>query len=186
VDTEKIFRNFGYARPRLSEGARICARRKFARPIIVFITRRQHPDQSEGAASPSIAVNLREMMVIDTPIVVIVSGEGGSGGALVAVGDAVLMKMPFTASSRPRPRAVLCATPTRRSKLGRVEARAGLLKAGIIDPHPGPSAAHAVPHRRTGRRRIDDIRRVQRWIRRCGWRNDRNSGIWESGYRFRG
>jgi acetyl-CoA carboxylase carboxyl transferase subunit alpha len=41
----------------------------------------------------AIAVNLRDMMLLDTPIIVIVSGEGGSGGALgIAVGDAVMMQ----------------------------------------------------------------------------------------------
>ena len=41
----------------------------------------------------AIALNLREMAMLDTPIVVIVSGEGGSGGALgIAVGDRVLMQ----------------------------------------------------------------------------------------------
>ena len=41
----------------------------------------------------AIAVNLREMMLLDTPVIVIVSGEGGSGGALgIAVGDRVLIQ----------------------------------------------------------------------------------------------
>ncbi|HUK37290.1 MAG TPA: acetyl-CoA carboxylase carboxyltransferase subunit alpha [Vicinamibacterales bacterium] len=95
---EKIFRNFGYARP---EGYRKALRamrlaEKFRRPILVFIdTPAAYPgiESEERGVAEAIAVNLREMMVIDTPIVVIVSGEGGSGGALgIAVGDAVLMQ----------------------------------------------------------------------------------------------
>ena len=84
VDTkEKIFRNFGYARP---EGYRKALRamrmaEKFDRPIIVFIdTPAAYPgiESEERGVAEAIAVNLREMMVIDTPIVVVVSGEGGS------------------------------------------------------------------------------------------------------------
>src|SRR5437868_3273846 len=95
---EKIFRNFGYARP---EGYRKALRtmhlaEKFRRPIIVFVdTPAAYPgiESEERGVAEAIAVNLRDMMMIDTPIVVIVSGEGGSGGALgIAVGDRVLMQ----------------------------------------------------------------------------------------------
>ena len=41
----------------------------------------------------AIAVNLRDMMLLDTPIIVMVTGEGGSGGALgIAIGDRILMQ----------------------------------------------------------------------------------------------
>jgi acetyl-CoA carboxylase carboxyl transferase subunit alpha len=95
---DKIFRNFGYARP---EGYRKALRamrlaEKFRRPIVVFVdTPAAYPgiESEERGVAEAIAVNLREMMVLDTPIVVIVSGEGGSGGALgIAVGDRVLMQ----------------------------------------------------------------------------------------------
>src|SRR5919206_1488520 len=95
---EKIFRNFGYARP---EGYRKALRamrlaEKFHRPIVVFVdTPAAYPgiDSEERGVAEAIAVNLREMMLIDTPIIVIVSGEGGSGGVLgIAVGDRVLMQ----------------------------------------------------------------------------------------------
>ena len=50
-------------------------------------------DSEERGVAEAIAVNLREMMLLDAPIIVVVSGEGGSGGALgVAVGDRVLMQ----------------------------------------------------------------------------------------------
>jgi acetyl-CoA carboxylase carboxyl transferase subunit alpha len=95
---EKIFRNFGYARP---EGYRKAMRamklaEKFRRPIIVFVdTPAAYPgiESEERGVAEAIAVNLREMMLLDTPVIVIVSGEGGSGGALgIAIGDRVLMQ----------------------------------------------------------------------------------------------
>src|SRR5215510_5181807 len=84
---EKIFRNFGYARP---EGYRKALRamrlaEKFARPILVFVdTPAAFPgmESEERGVAEAIAVNLREMMLLDTPILVLVTGEGGSGGAL--------------------------------------------------------------------------------------------------------
>jgi acetyl-CoA carboxylase carboxyl transferase subunit alpha len=95
---EKIFRNFGYARP---EGYRKAMRvmklaEKFRRPIIVFVdTPAAYPgiESEERGVAEAIAVNLREMMLLDVPVIIVVSGEGGSGGALgIAIGDRVLMQ----------------------------------------------------------------------------------------------
>src|SRR5690242_12035843 len=95
---QKIFRNFGYARP---EGYRKALRvmhlaQKFSRPIVVFVdTPAAYPgmESEERGVAEAIAFNLREMVMIDVPIVVIVCGEGGSGGALgIAIGDRVLMQ----------------------------------------------------------------------------------------------
>src|SRR5512145_2224788 len=95
---QKIFRNFGYARP---EGYRKALRvmqlaEKFNRPIVVFIdTPAAYPgvESEERGVAEAIAVNLREMSLLKVPIVVIVTGEGGSGGALgIAIGDRVLMQ----------------------------------------------------------------------------------------------
>ena len=94
---DKIFRNFGYARP---EGYRKALRAmelaaKFERPIIVFVdTPAAYPgiESEERGVAEAIAVNLREMMVLRTPTVAVVIGEGGSGGALgIGVADRVLM-----------------------------------------------------------------------------------------------
>ncbi len=95
---DKIYRNFGYARP---EGYRKALRamrlaEKFRRPIIVFVdTPAAYPgiDSEERGVAEAIAVNLRDMILLDTPIIVVVSGEGGSGGALgIAIGDRILMQ----------------------------------------------------------------------------------------------
>jgi acetyl-CoA carboxylase carboxyl transferase subunit alpha len=94
----KIYRNFGYARP---EGYRKAIRmmrmaEKFHRPIIVFVdTPAAYPgvESEERGVAEAIAFNLREMSVLKVPIIVIVTGEGGSGGALgIAIGDRILMQ----------------------------------------------------------------------------------------------
>jgi acetyl-CoA carboxylase carboxyl transferase subunit alpha len=68
---------------------------KFRRPVIAFVdTPAAYPgvESEERGISEAIALNLREMAVLDTSIVVVIHGEGGSGGALgIAVGDRVLM-----------------------------------------------------------------------------------------------
>ncbi len=95
---QKVVRNFGYAKP---EGYRKALRamrlaEKFQRPVIVFVdTPAAYPgmESEERGISEAIAVNLREMAVLDVPIVVLITGEGGSGGALgLAIGDQVLMQ----------------------------------------------------------------------------------------------
>jgi acetyl-CoA carboxylase carboxyl transferase subunit alpha len=94
---QKVYRNFGYAKP---EGYRKSLRamklaEKFKRPVIAFIdTPAAYPgmESEERGISEAIAFNLREMAALDTPIVIVVHGEGGSGGALgIAIGDRILM-----------------------------------------------------------------------------------------------
>lgn len=94
----KVKRNFGYARP---EGYRKALRamklaEKFSRAILVFVdTPAAYPgmESEERGISEAIALNLREMAVLDVPIIVVVTGEGGSGGALgIAIGDRVMMQ----------------------------------------------------------------------------------------------
>jgi acetyl-CoA carboxylase carboxyl transferase subunit alpha len=94
---EKIRRNFGMPRP---EGYRKALRvmelaDKFERPILSFIdTAGAYPgiDAEERGQAEAIAVNLRAMASFGVPIIVTITGEGGSGGALaIGVGNRVLM-----------------------------------------------------------------------------------------------
>jgi len=94
---ERLYRNFGQARP---EGYRKALRvmrmgEKFGLPIISLVdTQGAYPgiDAEERGQAEAIARNLREMASITVPIVVVVTGEGGSGGALaIGIGDRVLM-----------------------------------------------------------------------------------------------
>src|SRR4029079_9558817 len=68
---------------------------KFRRPIITFVdTPGAYPglDAEERGQAEAIAFNLREMAPLGVPIIVNVTGEGGSGGALaIAVGDRINM-----------------------------------------------------------------------------------------------
>ena len=95
---EKIFRNFGYAKP---EGYRKAIRvmkfaEKFGRPIIALVdTPAAYPgiESEERGVAQAIGYNLREMAMLTVPILVVVTGEGGSGGALgLAIGDRILMQ----------------------------------------------------------------------------------------------
>ncbi len=94
---QKIYRNFGMPKP---EGYRKAMRvmelaAKFRRPILTFIdTPGAYPglDAEERGQAEAIAWNLREMARLQVPVIVLVTGEGGSGGALaIAVGDRVNM-----------------------------------------------------------------------------------------------
>jgi acetyl-CoA carboxylase carboxyl transferase subunit alpha len=94
---EKVFRNFGMPNP---EGYRKALRlmdmaERFKLPIITFVdTPGAFPGigAEERGQAEAIARNLREMARFRVPIIVCVTGEGGSGGALaIAVGDRILM-----------------------------------------------------------------------------------------------
>ena len=140
---QKIYRNFGYARP---EGYRKALRimqlaEKFSRPVVVFIdTPAAYPgvESEERGVAEAIAFNLREMMMLEVPIVVLVCGEGGSGGALgIAIGDRVLMQE-FSVYSVIPPEG--CAAILWRDANRKVEAAAALkitapdmLALGLVD-----------------------------------------------------
>src|SRR5215210_7142451 len=160
---QKIYRNFGYARP---EGYRKALRvmqlaEKFSRPIVVFIdTPAAYPgvESEERGVAEAIALNLREMMMLEVPIIVLVCGEGGSGGALgIAIGDRVLMQE-FSVYSVIPPEG--CAAILWRDANRKVEAAAALkitapdmLALGLVDAivpeptggaHNNPDAATAL------------------------------------------
>lgn len=94
---QKLHRNFGMTNP---EGYRKAFRlmelaAKFGMPIVTFVdTPGAYPGigAEERGQAEAIAYNLKEIPKLRVPIVVVVHGEGGSGGALaIAVGDRVLM-----------------------------------------------------------------------------------------------
>ncbi len=94
---ENVARNFGMPYP---EGYRKALRamrlaEKFHYPVIAFVdTPGAYPgdEAEERGQAEAIARNIQEMSRLRTPTVVVITGEGGSGGALaIAVGDAVLM-----------------------------------------------------------------------------------------------
>lgn len=94
---DNIYRNFGMAHP---EGYRKALRlmkqaEKFNRPIFTFIdTKGAYPGKAaeERGQSESIATNLIEMASLKVPVIAIVIGEGGSGGALgISIANKVLM-----------------------------------------------------------------------------------------------
>ncbi|PYU29537.1 MAG: acetyl-CoA carboxylase carboxyl transferase subunit alpha [Acidobacteria bacterium] len=94
---QRVARNFGQAKP---EGYRKALRlmrlaAKFSRPIFTFIdTPGAYPglDAEERGQAEAIASNLRAMSRLPVPIIVTITGEGGSGGALaIAVGDQINM-----------------------------------------------------------------------------------------------
>jgi acetyl-CoA carboxylase carboxyl transferase subunit alpha len=94
---EKVYRNFGMPNP---EGYRKALRvmqmaEQFRLPIFTFVdTPGAFPGigAEERGQAEAIARNLREMAALSVPVVVTVTGEGGSGGALaIAVGNRVLM-----------------------------------------------------------------------------------------------
>jgi len=94
---EKLARNFAMANP---EGYRKALRlmklaEKFDKPVLTLVdTPGAYPGigAEERGQAEAIARNLREMSELRVPIVVVITGEGGSGGALgIAMGDTVLM-----------------------------------------------------------------------------------------------
>ena len=94
---ENIERNFGCAHP---EGYRKAMRimhlaERFGMPVICFVdTPGAYPGigAEERGQAQAIAENIRDMFLLKTPIIVVIIGEGGSGGALgIGVGDKVLI-----------------------------------------------------------------------------------------------
>jgi len=175
---ENLKRNFGCAHP---EGYRKVLRlmeiaQRFNLPIVTLIdTPGAYPgvDAEERGQAQAIATNLREMIDIAVPIVVIVIGEGGSGGAIgLGVGDKVcLLENSYYSVISPEG----CASILWRSSAKAPEASEtlkltakDLLNLGIIDeiiPEP-LGGAHRDPERRlrilekTLKRNLDDLIKI--------------------------
>ncbi len=154
---ENILRNFGSAHP---EGYRKALRimrlaAKFHLPIITLIdTAGAYPGigAEERHIAEAIAVNLREMMVFDVPIIAAVIGEGGSGGALgIGVADRVLiLENAYYSVISPEGCAAILwkdrAAASRAAEALKITAR-NLLQLGLVDeviPEP-LGGAHTDP-----------------------------------------
>ena len=129
---ERQFRNFGSARP---EGYRKAARvmklaERLGFPVISFVdtpAAESRLDAEERGIANAIAENLELMSLLETPIVVVIIGEGGSGGAIgIALGDHVMMLQ----------HAIYSVIPP--------ESCAVILETFGRDPKRGPEAAEAL------------------------------------------
>jgi acetyl-CoA carboxylase carboxyl transferase subunit alpha len=154
---EKIRRNFGMARP---EGYRKALRvmelaEKFGRPILSFLdTAGAYPgiDAEERGQAEAIATNLKAMSGFRVPIIVTVTGEGGSGGALgIGIGDRILMleHAIYSVISPEGCAAILWKDAARKKEAAeamRITA-ADLAELGVIDEIVAepPGGAHADP-----------------------------------------
>lgn len=151
---DRQYRNFGSAKP---EGYRKAMRlmklaEKFGKPVVCLVDT-PAADCSVGSEergiSEAIARNLMEMSVLETPIISIVLGEGGSGGALgIAVADRVLMMEHAIYSVIPPEScaAILWRDPSKNKEMAEALkiASKDALKLGVIDeiiPEP-PGGAH--------------------------------------------
>lgn len=129
---ERQFRNFGSARP---EGYRKAARvmrlaERLGFPVISFVdtpAAESRLEAEERGIAVAIAENLELMSFLETPILVVIIGEGGSGGAIgIALGDHVMMLE----------HAIYSVIPP--------ESCAVILEAFGRDPKRGPEAAEAL------------------------------------------
>jgi len=159
---ENLKRNFGCAHP---EGYRKALRvmqlaEKFELPVVIFIdTPGAYPGigAEERGQSQAIALNLREMIGLATPLIAIVIGEGGSGGALgIGVADkvCVLENAYYSVISPEGCAAILWKDGAKAPEAAEVLKLTGpdLLKMGIIDeviPEP-LGGAHRDPFKTAG------------------------------------
>ncbi|HVP00803.1 MAG TPA: acetyl-CoA carboxylase carboxyltransferase subunit alpha [Bryobacteraceae bacterium] len=154
---QKLFRNFGMPKP---EGYRKAMRlmemaAKFSRPIITLLdTPGAYPgiDAEERGQAEAIAQNLREMSRLGVPIIVVVIGEGGSGGALaIGVGNRVyMMENAVYSVISPESCAAIIYRDSGKAALAAAALKMtapDLLNLGLIDgiiPEPG-EGAHTDP-----------------------------------------
>jgi len=152
---EKVRRNFGMPRP---EGFRKALRvmslaDKFRRPILTFVdTAGAYPgvDAEERGQAEAIATNLKAMAGFRVPIIVTVTGEGGSGGALaLGIGDRVLMleHAIYSVISPEGCAAILWKDASRKKEAAEALklTASDLVELGVVDevvPEP-PGGAHA-------------------------------------------
>jgi len=175
---EKVYRNFGMPNP---EGYRKALRlmemaERFKLPIITFVdTPGAYPGigAEERGQAEAIARNLREMAGFTTPIIVCITGEGGSGGALaIAVGDRILMleHSVYAVISPEGCAAILWSDGTKGAQAAEAlkPAAQDILALGIIDevvaePVGGAHSDHAVTTTNLGeaiRRHLAELKKL--------------------------
>ena len=153
----RLHRNFGQSKP---EGFRKALRAmqlaaKFGRPIFCLIdTQGAYPgvDAEARGQAEAIAYNLREMARLPVPILVTITGEGGSGGALaIAVGDKVsILENSFYSVISPEGCASIMWRDAKKKKIAAAALRItpeDLLRLGLVDeilPEP-QGGAHTDP-----------------------------------------
>ncbi|HVR42514.1 MAG TPA: acetyl-CoA carboxylase carboxyltransferase subunit alpha [Thermoanaerobaculia bacterium] len=195
---EKLVRNFGMPRP---EGYRKAVRimhlaEKFRLPIFCFIdTPGAYPGvgAEERGQAEAIAVNLREMSALTVPVIVTVTGEGGSGGALaIGVGDRIFMleHAVYSVISPEGCAAILWKNPAAAQDAAaamRITAR-DLKELGVIDevvpePEGGAHTDHAAtatllrPHLEKALRELSKLKPAA--IREERYRKFRKMGVFE-------
>ncbi len=154
---QKLFRNFGMPKP---EGYRKAMRlmemaAKFSRPIVTLLdTPGAYPgiDAEERGQAEAIAQNLREMSRLGVPVIVVVIGEGGSGGALaLGVGNRIyMMENAVYSVISPESCAAIIYRDSGKAALAAAALKMtapDLLSLGLIDgiiPEPG-EGAHTDP-----------------------------------------
>jgi len=195
---EKIRRNFGMPRP---EGYRKAERimklaEKFRRPVLSFVdTQGAYPGlgSEERGVAEAIAANLMLMSRLETVLVAVVIGEGGSGGALgIGVADAVLMleHAVYSVISPEGCAAILWKDQAKaREAAEAMRVTSADCKAlGVVDeviPEP-PGGAHSDPLttiERVGRRLDDHLSRLllvpHDQLLEARYRKFRSLGAWE-------
>jgi acetyl-CoA carboxylase carboxyl transferase subunit alpha len=175
---DKLYRNFGMPHP---EGYRKALRfmkmaQKFRRPIISILdTPGAYPgiEAEERGQAEAIARNLREMSLLDVPMIVVVIGEGGSGGALaMGLGDRILMleNSVYSVCSPEACASILWRDNTKKELAANALklTAADLLDLGVIDeiiPEP-QGGAHARPAeaiesvRESFKRNLEELKRI--------------------------
>ncbi|HSF15428.1 MAG TPA: acetyl-CoA carboxylase carboxyltransferase subunit alpha [Vicinamibacteria bacterium] len=175
---QKIYRNFGMPRP---EGYRKALRamklaEKFGRPMFCFVdTPGAYPgiDAEERGQAEAIAYNIREMARLAVPVIVTVTGEGGSGGALaIAIGDEILMLQHaiYSVISPEGCAAILWKDATRAEEAaeGLKLTSQDLLALGLIDrivPEPvgGAHTAHLQTAQILNKHLVEALERIERF-----------------------
>lgn len=152
---ERVYRNFGQPKP---EGFRKALRAmrlaaKFGRPIFCLVdVQGAYPgvDAEERGQAEAIAYNLREIARLPVPIIVTVTGEGGSGGALaIAIGDKInILENAFYSVISPEGCASIMWRDASKKKLAAEALKItseDLLGMGLVDeivPEPAGGAHH--------------------------------------------